>query len=125
MERVDRERMALAAAIGMKVVTFEEDRKRAKTFYDTIHTPYLEVCEGPFSLLSRYLTEDIPFGLVTFSSLGDMLKVPTPVIDAEITIASILNNTDYWKIGRTVEKLGINPEWNVDELNRYLAEGIL
>jgi opine dehydrogenase len=123
MQKVDEERMAIGKAVGMKVISFEEDRKRAKTFYDTIHTPYLEICEGPFSLNSRYLTEDIPYGLVTFASLGDMLNVPTPVVDAEITLASVLNNTDYWKEGRTVEKLGLNPSWKVNQLNKYLAEG--
>lgn len=125
MEKVDREKMAIQGALGMKPMTHEEDRKRGKTFYENVHTPYLEICEGPFTLLSRYLTEDVPYGLVTFASLGDMLNVPTPVVDAEITIASVLNDIDYWKIGRTVDMLGINPSWTADQLNHYLMEGEL
>lgn len=54
----------------------------------------------------RYLTEDIPYGLVTWSSLGDLLGVSTPVMKACITLSSILLNTNFWKKGLTVEKLG-------------------
>ena len=62
---------------------------RVLPLYDAIHTPFLEVCEGPFKLDTRHLTEDIPYGLVTYSSLGRMLGVPTPVTDAIITLAEV------------------------------------
>ena len=128
MEKIDRERMAIGKALGIDSKTFEEECKeilfgKPMTIYNVIHNPYLEICEGPFNLKTRYLTEDIPFGLVTFSSLGDMLGTPTPVCDALIAIASILNDEDYRKTGRTVQKLGINPSWTVEQLNRYLKNG--
>jgi opine dehydrogenase len=37
-----------------------------------------------------------------------MLGVPTPTIDAIIEIASTIGQTDYWEIGRTVERLDID-----------------
>jgi opine dehydrogenase len=92
--------------------------------YEAIHTPFLEVCEGPFKLDTRHLTEDIPFGLVTYSSLGRMLGVPTPVTDAVITIAEGLLDRDFRTGGRTVEAMGIDPKWSVEELKRYLHEGV-
>ena len=66
------------------------------------------------------MTEDVLHGLVSYSSLGKMLRVPAPVSGAILTIASVLLKTDFWAIGRTVEKLGINPKWSVDELNKFL-----
>jgi NAD/NADP octopine/nopaline dehydrogenase, alpha-helical domain. len=45
--------------------------------------------------------------LVPLASIGDMLKVETPTIKSIIRIASIMRGIDFWKIGRTVQKLGI------------------
>jgi hypothetical protein len=41
---------------------------------------------------------------------------------ALLTLASTINQTDYLAIGRTVDKLGLSG-MNIDELNRFLAEG--
>jgi opine dehydrogenase len=127
MDELDKERMGIERALGFKAVPLVVDTEGPPdmTMYESVHQPFLELCEGPFSLKTRYLTEDVPYGLVTYSSLGDMLKVPTPVSDAIITIASVLNEEDYWGIGRTVEKLGINPSWTVEQLNKFLYEGEL
>lgn len=130
---LDRERMAIGKKLGLKQNTLEEEIMMVKwnpngedyvlPLYDAIHTPFLEVCEGPFSLDVRHLTEDVPYGLVTFSSLGKMVGVPTPVSDAIITIAEGLLDRDFWSIGRTVETMGFDPAWTVDELRQYLMEG--
>jgi opine dehydrogenase len=133
IERIDRERMAIGQALGMKQWTLEEEIKMVKwnpkgedyvlPLYDAIHTPFLEVCEGPYTLDTRHLTEDIPFGLVTYSSLGKMLGVPTPVTDAIISLAEVLLQKDFRSIGRTVESLGINPSWSPKKLAKYLRDG--
>jgi len=91
--------------------------------YNAIHTPFLEVCEGPFTLETRHLLEDIPYGLVTYSSLGKMLGIPTPVSDAIITLSEVLLNRDFRKMGRTVEAMGIDPSWSTKKLVSYLQEG--
>ncbi len=133
IERIDRERMAIGEKLGLNQHPLEEEIRlvnwnphgedRVLPLYDAIHTPYLEVCEGPFTLNTRHLTEDIPFGLVTFSSLGRMLEVPTPVTDAVITIAEGLLGRDFRGIGRTVESMGLNPKWSLAQLKRYLMNG--
>ncbi len=133
IELLDRERMAIGEKLGMKQYTLEEEILMVKwnrdgadyvlPIYEAIHTPFLEVCEGPFSLDVRHFTEDIPYGLVTFSSLGKMLGVPTPISDAITTLAEGLLNRDFRSIGRTVETMGFDPNWTVEELKRYLAEG--
>jgi opine dehydrogenase len=133
IQRIDRERMAIGEALGMKQWTLEEEIKMVKwnphgedfvlPLYDAIHTPFLEVCEGPFKLNTRHLNEDIPFGLVTFSSLGRMLGVPTPVTDAIITMAEVLLEKDFRGMGRTVQQMGIDPKWSAAKLKRYLHEG--
>jgi len=135
IEKIDRERMAIGQKLGLKQYTLEEEILMVKwnangedyvlPLYDAIHTPFLEVCEGPFNLDVRHLTEDIPYGLVTFSSLGKMLGVPTPVSDAIIKISEVLLDRDFWSMGRTVEALGFDPSWSEAQLTKYLADGTI
>jgi opine dehydrogenase len=78
--------------------------------------------KGPTTVRDRYVTEDVPYGLVFTSSLADMIGVPTPVMKAIITLFSVINQTDYFKEGRTVEKLGLGG-LSLQELDNYLTKG--
>jgi opine dehydrogenase len=62
---------------------------------------------GPSSLKDRYITEDLPFGLVPRSELGRLVNVPTPIIDGIVSIGCVVCQEDYWKRGRTLETLGL------------------
>jgi opine dehydrogenase len=62
---------------------------------------------APGSVDTRYLTEDLPFGLAPWSSIGRSWGVPTPTIDAVVRIASTMLGTDYFSRGLTVRDLGI------------------
>ncbi len=134
IEGIDRERMAIGEKLGMKQYTLEEEilmvgwnRDNADyvlPIYEAIHTPFLEVCEGPFTLSARHLTEDIPYGLVTYSSLGRLLGVPTPVCDAVTTIAEGLLGRDFHSSDcRTIKELGLNEDWSVEQIKQYLYDG--
>ena len=80
--------------------------------------------KGPMQPISvdRYITEDIPLGLVAWSSIGKLAGVDTPTIDATIHLASVINDMDYWAEGRTAESLRI-AHMSVAELNDYLYNG--
>lgn len=71
--------------------------------------------DSPNKLFTRYLLEDVPTGLVPFSSLGKFFNVPTPTIDSIIHLCSIICGIDFSRVKRTVEKL---------DLKRYLMEKI-
>jgi len=114
-EEVDRERLAVAEAYGIKFVsTFEG----LKTMYGLEGNSLHEVLAGspvygshgpdaPKEMGHRYLSEDVPYLLVTVSALGKVAGVPTPVIDSVILLAGTANGTDYTTAGWTVENLGI------------------
>jgi len=78
--------------------------------------------KGPEHLRDRYVTEDIPYGMVLLSTLGDLLGIPTPTHDAVIQLASIINRTNYWKNGRGVKELGLS-RMNKQSLKKFLFEG--
>jgi len=78
--------------------------------------------KGPSSMQNRYITEDIPYGLVFFSTMGKKVGVKTPVCDAIINLASTINETDYWETGANIEKMFI-ADWDIEKLNKFLLEG--
>jgi opine dehydrogenase len=78
--------------------------------------------KGPENLRDRYITEDVPYGMVLLSTLGDLLRIPTPTHDAVIQLASVINRTNYWKIGRGVKQLGLS-KLDRKGLENYLIEG--
>jgi opine dehydrogenase len=78
--------------------------------------------KGPEHLKDRFVTEDVPYGMVLLSTLGDLLGVPTPTHDAVIQLASVINRTDYWKTGRGMKQLGLSP-FDKKGLKKFLLEG--
>jgi opine dehydrogenase len=132
---IDRERMAISKALGIEAYTLEEEiynvgwnpkgreNDGILPLYDAIHTENLEICEGPFRLNTRHLTEDIPYGLFTYCELGRLVNVPTPVSDAIVTLASGLLDRDFRAEGRTLEKMGLDSSWSVERLFDYLEQG--
>lgn len=75
-------------------------------------------------LKMRYLTEDVPYSLVGLSGLGDLLDIPTPVIDSSIVLANTITGEDFWHEGRTIEKVGLD-NFTKDELLRYVNTGTI
>ena len=78
--------------------------------------------KGPEHLKDRYVTEDVPYGMVLLSTLGDLLRVPTPTHDAVIQLASTINRTDYWKTGRGMKQLGLS-KLDKKGLKKFLFKG--
>ena len=78
---------------------------------------------GPFSIQNRYVTEDVPVGCHVYHELGKKFGVPTPVIDAMITIASVMVGKNFYESGVKLEELGIG---NLDkqQLLEYLNNGV-
>jgi len=63
--------------------------------------------KAPDQLITRYLTEDVPTGLVPISSLGTFLNVETPTIDSIIYLTSLLCGIEFKKNGRTMQELDL------------------
>jgi opine dehydrogenase len=78
--------------------------------------------KGPENLKERYITEDVPYGMVLVATLGALLKISTPTHNSVIQLASIINRTDYWKTGRGMKELGLS-KLDKRGLKKYLREG--
>jgi len=78
--------------------------------------------KGPEHMRDRYVTEDVPYGMVLLSTLGSLIGVPTPTHDAVIQLASVVNRIDYWKTGRGMKELGLS-KMQKRGLKKFLMDG--
>ena len=113
LEAMDKERVAVAAALGVGSMSARDWLYIAygavgNNLHEAIQAnPGYGGIRAPNRLEHRYITEDVPMSLVPIAALGDHLKVPVPTIKAIIHLASILHHRNYWLEGRTLDKLGL------------------
>ena len=113
VEAEDRERVAVAAAFGIKLRSIREDYVVMYECGDK-DTPLYQLCKNNpgytgvmthDTLRTRYCMEDIPYSLVAIQSIAKIAGVATPCIDAIVQIGrTILDDMDE---GRTAAALGI------------------
>ena len=77
---------------------------------------------APGSLETRWLSEDVPYGLRTWVELGERVGVATPVARALVTLADAVMGTDSWRDGRSLADLGL-ADVDLAGLDRLLREG--
>jgi len=130
LEVLDRERVTVASSLGIRARTSLEWLKLA---YDTEGVDLHEAVQNqpgyygikaPPTLNHRYLFEDVPMSMVPMASLGMRYGVSVRGMDSIIRLGSIIHRTDYWRRGRTVERLGLE-QWSVSELTRFVQEGVI
>jgi opine dehydrogenase len=128
LEVLDRERVTVAAAVGIRARTALEWLKMAydangEDLNEAIHNQqgYYGI-KAPSTLNHRYIFEDVPMSLVPIAALGQHYGVSVRGMDAIIRLACIIHRTDYWRRGRTLDKLGID-RLSVSELTQFVMEG--
>jgi opine dehydrogenase len=105
IEALDQERLAIATAFGVTVRTVYQHYQRS--FKDmpvdgSVHA-MAQVVEsqrkgsspGPRSSTTRYVTEDVPFGIHCIVELGKITGVPTPLHEAGLTIFNAVYGRDF------------------------------
>jgi len=144
MKAVDDERMSVIRALGFKTVPIgyydadpEEwqnipENQSSTEYYESVQNlPFAPIAragriwdEGygdrPFKY--RYLEEDAAYLYVPIAGLGRVVKVPTPIIDALVNLACKINDIDYWRAGRNLEKLGV-AGLSSKQIERYIISG--
>ena len=128
LEVLDRERVTVASSLGLRARTALEWLEMAyntsgEDLHEAIHNqPGYYGIKAPSTLHHRYIFEDVPMSMVPMASLGARFGVSVRGMESIIRLACIVHRTDYWRRGRTVDKLGIG-DLSVSELTRYVNEG--
>ncbi|MGI6690004.1 MAG: NAD/NADP octopine/nopaline dehydrogenase family protein [Christensenellales bacterium] len=113
VEALDNEKMNLLGALGYERIPYVEAcRERnsvdqtvdaKEVFFEYANTSNLK---APTSVYDRFITEDVPQGLVLLESFSKHLNLPTPVCTSLIEIASHALDIEFRDTGRSVEQLG-------------------
>ncbi len=128
LERLDRERVTIAAALGVRAQTAIDWLARAYSaqgdnLYDAMHdNPGYKGIRAPQTLRHRYIFEDVPFSLVPMAELGKRFGVEVWGIEAMIQLACVLHGTDYRHRGRTLERMGL-VGYSLPEITRLVETG--
>jgi opine dehydrogenase len=121
IEALDKERITIGTALGVSILPDPEIGMRQGYMLEANYGSgyrkapgFLGIGAQP-ELDHRYLNEDVGYGLVFMSKLGEQVGVATPGIDAIINVASIVMARDYRAEAlRTPESLGIADHSAID-----------
>src|SRR5437764_10876850 len=110
-EAINAERVAVAAALGASVPPLAD---WFECVYGVRGATLVESCQqltynsdGPYqatgtpkSLEHKFITEDVPTGLIPLSEIGAAAGVKTPAIDALVEMVRNMTGKDFVEIGR-------------------------
>lgn len=117
MLAMDAERMALLEKVGQKglnvgdafATLYSDYPMRKASLSETLRQSTIHgdaSMTAPESMDTRYLTEDLPFGLTPWALLGRQWGVPTPTIDAAIQTAMVMLKRDFFSEGLNLKEIG-------------------
>jgi opine dehydrogenase len=111
---VDQERRAIGRALDLDLSPVNEAFHAAGfgprgDLWATINgSRMLTQLRAPGAIATRWLTEDVPYGLATWAALGEQFGVSTPTLRALVELSSAATGIDFWKAARTPRDLGID-----------------
>ena len=128
VEKMDQERLAVARAFGLDLPTIRKWYELAynasgETLSDAVknNPAYAEV-KGQTTLLTRYILEDIPTGLVPIIELGQLLGIEVTRMETIVKLGAFLTGKDFHETGRTLQNLGL-AGMTANEILQFLETG--
>jgi opine dehydrogenase len=114
VEAMDRERRSIAAAFGREVLPIEAHFQRS---FDVPQVTLADIAAelhrrrggppGPTTLDTRFVLEDVPFGLVFNAALARIVNAETRATDATVTLISTLYDRDFRAENPLIDALGL------------------
>lgn len=131
LEQLDLERLAIAEALGLEVKTIFEH------FHLSFHVPVASISEmnqqmhargnggtGPATADSRYVTEDVPYGLQLTAVLGRLAGRNATLHEAGIAIFSAMYGRDFASENALLAALRLD-RFTLEDLQRAARTGLL
>ena len=131
LEVLDQERLAIATALELDVRTVFEH------FHLSYHVPIASISEmnqqmhargiggtGPATANSRYVIEDVPYGLVVTAALGELAGRPARLHDAGTRILSAMYGRDFAAENELLNALDLQRH-DMGDLQRAARTGLL
>ncbi len=115
LESLDRDRIEIGKRLGLSIPTYPAVMNE---YYGFNHTKIIDFFKGspvhnqeklcPKSLNHRYITEDVPYSLVPWYTLGRCLGYDSKAMRNIIEICSILHSRDYLTEGRNITQAHVS-----------------
>lgn len=117
IEKLDAERVAVAEGFGLSVRNIEQhfsksfriEASRLEDMAIELHTRRGGP-PGPTDVNTRFLSEDVPYGLVFMLALARMASVSTPVMDAMTTTAGLIVGENFVVANNLLDGLKLHSE---------------
>ncbi len=128
VEKLDLERLALASALGIKMLSIRDWYRVAygvdkPTLSEAVRAnPAYAGIVGQKSLRTRYVLEDIPTGLVPMIELGRLHGLAMPRMELMARLGEYLLEEDFFATGRTLSNLGLEG-MSPKEFAHYIETG--
>lgn len=131
MDALNKERMSLNSISGVNLLSPVEIIQSWYTHQgavgDTIvqlqHSlPIFAYSKMPTSMDHRYITEDVPYGLIPIASFLEQLGLDHQVHTSLANMLCAVCGRDFYKEARTLEQIGIEG-MNAEKLMKYLETG--
>ncbi len=114
MDVVDGERQAVQRALGLPPVSLPSMihdffNVSGKNCYEAIYNcPNYSKQTTPDGLEHRYISEDVPFGLVPTTAIGEQMGLDMSTTRSIVQLACSAAGKDFWKEGRSLEAMGLS-----------------
>jgi opine dehydrogenase len=131
LEELDQERLAIAKVLGLEVRTIFEH------FHLSFHVPIAPISvmnlrmheqgnggTGPATADSRYVTEDVPYGLALTVVLGELAGQPARLHEAGVRIFSAMYGREFMAENELLNALDL-PRFTLNDLKRAARTGLL
>ena len=127
-ENLDKERLAIAKAYGLELESILQWYKTAygvdaKTVDEAANiNPKYEGIEGPNTIMTRFIREDVPHSLVPMVALARLKGIKTPYMDVVIELGYLLLGRENFPPARDMASFGFEGI-TAAEFERYVKEG--
>ena len=129
LEALDEERIAIATKLGLEVRTIFQH------FHLSFHVPISSISQmnqemhdagnggsGPATADSRYVTEDVPFGLVMTAKIGRLAGRPADFHESGVQIFSAMYGRDFIAENDLLAALDVDA-MSLEQLNGLCRDG--
>ncbi|MCP4168887.1 MAG: NAD(P)-binding domain-containing protein [Chloroflexi bacterium] len=130
IETLDNERLALGRPFGLELMShadmirtwYGHQGYQGQTFPDKDRNPIYYAIKTDPVLEGRYLTEDVPYGLVPWEDMGRLVGLNMPICTSLINLANGLLDRDFRESGQTLGRIGLG-DLSIEALVRLVEEG--